>query len=106
MLGIELLRRKVSVLCQRAVPSDSLSIIDVLCGDDVSKLIPRVVEDEPVRAFATPRTKASGRHVARERLADGVVTGSHREGGILVGEEPSRPDMASGVIDTFAGSRH
>jgi hypothetical protein len=106
MVGIELLRCKVAVFGQRSVSSDAFSIIDVVCSDDVSELMPRVLEDESVRTFATPWAKAGHRHVTRERLADGVVTGSHREGGILAGEEPSRSDMPPGVANAFPGSRH
>ena len=45
-------RRKVAVLGNRSIPSEAVSLCEVILGDDLWQLSPRIFEDDAMCALA------------------------------------------------------
>ena len=106
MRGVELPRGEVSALCESTVLPDFIGFDEIIVSDDVSQLSSRVFERDAVRAFTAPNPQTDSGHVRCHGLANGVMAGSHRESGVVLGEHPSRANVSSGIVDTFTCRAH
>jgi hypothetical protein len=106
VFGAELAGSEVSVLREGAIPANVLCLGQVFRRNNGGELVAGVFEDNPVGTLPAAGAKAGGRHVSSDGLADGVVTGCHRERRVVSGEKPRRPDVAAGVVHAFTGRRH
>ena len=106
MRRVELPRGEVSVLCESTVLSYFFGFDEIIVFDDVSQLNSRVFKRDAVRAFTAPDPQADSGHVRGHGFANGVMARSHGESGVVLGKNPSRANVSSGIVDTFTCSAH